>query len=120
MTEESALRKLQGFDLFRPGMTVKPGMQHFAFPEKHRDMEDQTMPEERNHISECRFIRRDLPEGILLLLVSGPDAEIRAFIKRYAELPAVKLDNKAPAVKVRVLPAILRVSDKKVMVKLHI
>ena len=101
-------------------MTVKPGMEHFAFPEVHSDMKNHSMAEEGNHISECRFIRRVLPEGILLLLVSGPDAEIRAFIKRYAELPAVKLDNKAPAVKVWVLPAIWRVSDKKVMVKLHI
>ena len=120
MTEEPDLRKLQGSHLLRPGMTVKPGMEHFAFPEKHRDMEDQTMSEERNYISECRFIRRDLPEGMFLLLVPVLDAEIRAFIKLCAELPAVKLDNKAPAVQKRVLPSIWRVSDKKVMVKLHI
>ena len=120
MSVKLCFRKLQGFDLFRPGMTVKPGMEHFAFTEKHRDMKNHSMPEEGNHITECRFIMRDLPEGILLLLIPVSDAEIRAFIKLYAELPAVKLDNKAPAVKKRVLPAIWRVSDEKVMVKLHI
>ena len=120
MTEEPSLRKLQGFDLFRPGMTVKSGMEHFAFPEVHRDMEDLTMTKKGNHISDRSVIRVDLPEGILLLLVPVPDAEIRAFIKLYAELPAVKLDNKAPAVKIWVLSPVRRVSDEKVMVKLHI
>ena len=103
-------------------MTVKPGMEHFPFPEENTDMKNHSMPEEGNHIAECRFIKRDLPKGIPrgFLFVPFHDAEIRIVIKFYAEFPAVKLDNKAPAVKKRVLPAIWRVSDKKVMVKLHI
>ena len=120
MTKKPALHKLKGSDLFRSGMTVKPGMKHFTPGEENTDMKNHSMPEEGNHIAARRFIRRDLPEGILLRLVPFPDAEIRIVIKLCAELPAVELDNKAPAIKVWVLPAIWRVSDKKVVVKLHI
>ena len=101
-------------------MTVKSGMKHFPFPEENTDMKNHSMPEKGNHITARNFIGRDLPEGILLRLVPFPDAEIRIVIKLYAKLPAVKLDNKAPAIKVWVLPAIWRVSDKKVVVKPHI
>ena len=101
-------------------MTVKTGMEHFPFPEENTDMKNHSMPEEGNHITELCLMGCNPPKGILLLRVPVPDAEIRAFIKLYAKLPAVKLDNKPPAVKVWVLPPVRRVSDKKVMVKLHI
>ena len=103
-------------------MTVKSGMQHFTFAEVHGNMKDLAMPEEGNYITELRLFSGNLPKGITgsFLLVSILNAEIRIVIKLYAELPAVELDDKSPAVKEREFSAVRCVSDEKIMIKPHI
>ena len=103
-------------------MTVKSGMQHFTFPEVHGNMKDLAMPEEGNYITELSLVSSNLPKGIpgSFLLVSVFNAEIRIVIKLNAELPAVELDDKPPAVKEREFSAVWCVSDEKIMVKPHI
>ena len=103
-------------------MPVKSGMQHFTFGKLHTDMKDLAMPEEGNYITELSLVSSNLPKGIpgSFLLVSVLNAEIRIVIKLYAKLPAVKLDDKSPAVKVREFSAVRCVSDEKIMVKPHI
>ena len=85
-------------------------------------MKDLAMPEEGNYISELRLVSGNLPKGITgsFLLVSVLNAEIRVVIKPYVKLPAVELDNKAPAVKEREFSAVGCMSDEKIMVKPHI
>ena len=103
-------------------MTIKTGMQHFTFGKLHTDMKDLAMPEEGNYITELSLVSSNLPKGIpgSFLLVSVLNAEIRIVIKLYAKLPAVELDDKAPAVKEREFTAVRCVSDEKIMVKPHI
>ena len=103
-------------------MTIKTGMQHFTFGKLHTDMKDLAMPEEGNYITELSLVSSNLPKGIpgSFLLVSVLNAEIRIVIKLYAKLPAVKLDDKSPAVKVREFSAVRCVSDEKIIVKPHI
>ena len=103
-------------------MTIKTGMQHFTFGKIHTDMKDLAMLEEGNYITELCLVSSNLPKGIpgSFLLVTVLNAEIRVVIKLYAELPAVELDDEAPAVKVREFSAIWCVSDEKIMVKPHI
>ena len=76
-------------------------MQHFTFGKLHTDMKDLAMSEEGNYITELCLVSSNLPKGITgsFLLVSVFNAEIRIIIKFNAELPAVELDDKAPAVK---------------------
>ena len=97
-------------------------MQHFTFPEVHGNMKDLAMPEEDNYITELRLVSGNLPKEITgsFLLVTVFNAEIRIVIKLNAELPAVELDDKSPAVKEWVFSAIWCVSDEKIMVKPHI
>ena len=97
-------------------------MQHFTFPEVHGNMKDLAMPEEGNYITELRLVSSNLSKGIpgSFLLVPVLNAEIRIVIKLNAELPAVELDDKSPAVKEWVFSAIWCVSDEKIMVKPHI
>ena len=103
-------------------MTIKSGMQHFTSAEVHGNMEDLAMPEEDNYITELRLVSSNLPKGITgsFLLISVVNAEIRIVIKLNTEFPAVELNDKSPAVKVRVFSAIWCVSDEKIMVKPHI
>ena len=97
-------------------------MQHFTFGKLHTDMKDLAMPEEGDYITELSLVSSNLPKGIpgSFLLVTVLNAEIRVVIKLYAKLPAVELDDKSPAVKVRVFSAIWCVSDEKIMVKPYI
>ena len=97
-------------------------MQHFTFPEVHGNMKDLAMPEEGNYITELSLVSSNLSKGIPggFLLVSVFNAEIRIVIKLNAQLPAVELDDKSPAVKEWVFSAIWCVSDEKIMVKPHI
>ena len=97
-------------------------MQHFTFGKLHTDMKDLAMSEEGNYITELRLVSSNLPKGITgsFLLVSVLNAEIRIVIKLYAKFPPVELNDKSPAVKVRVFSAVRCVSDEKIMVKPHI
>ena len=119
MSVDLCFNELHGSDLFHPAMTAKSGMQHFTFTEIHRHMEDQTMPEERNHVTKFVEGRFDFVKAGSFLLVSVFNAEIRIVIKLYAKLPAIELDNKPPAVKEREFSAVGCVSDEKIMVKPH-
>ena len=85
-------------------------------------MKDLAMPEECNYITELRLVSGNLLKEISggFLLVTVFNAEIRIVIKLYAELPAVELDDKSPAVKKREFSAVRCVSDEKIMVKPHI
>ena len=87
-------------------------MQHFTFTEVHGNMKDLAMPEEGNYITELRLVSSNLPKGITgsFLLVSVFNAEIRIVIKLNAELPAVELDDKAPAVKEREFSELFHIS----------
>ena len=119
---ESALHKLHRFDLFNSGMTVKSGMQHFSSAEVHGNMEDLPVTKKGDHIAffclAPGYFHKTAPP--LFLFVPVLNAEIRVVIKLYAELPAVELDDKAPAVKKWEFSAVWCMSDKKIMVKPHI
>ena len=78
------------------------------------------MPKERNHVTKFVEGRFDFVKAGSFLLVSVFNAEIRVVIKLYAELPAVELDDKAPAVKKWEVSAVWCMSDEKIMVKPHI
>lgn len=120
MSVDLCFNELHGSDLFHPAMMVKPGMQHFTFTEIHRHMEDQTMPEERNHVTKFVVGRFDFIKAGSFFLVPVLNAEIRVVIKLYTKLPAVELDNKSPTVKKWVFSAVWCMSDEKIMVKPHI
>ena len=77
------------------------------------------MPEERNHITKFVVGRFDFIKAGSFLLVSVLNAEIRIVIKLNTEFPTVELDNKSPAIKVRVFSAVWCVSDEKIMAKPH-
>ena len=85
-------------------------------------MEDLPVTKKGDHIALiCHtpgYFHKTAP--LLFLLVSVFNAEIRIVIKLYAKLPAVELDDEAPAVKKREFSAVWRVSDEKIMVKPHI
>ena len=121
ITVETALHKLHSSDLFHTAVTVKSGMQHFSSAEVHGNMKELAMPEEGDHIALLSLVpgyfHKTAP--LLFLLVPVTDAEISIVMKLYAKFPPVELNDKSPAVKERVLPAVRCVSDEKIMVKPH-
>lgn len=119
MPVDSCFNKLHRSNLFHPAMTIKTGMQHHVFAKIHCYMEDQTMPEKGDHVTELGVGRVNFKKAGSFLLEPFSDAEIRIVIKFNAELPAVELADQSPAVKERVLPAVRCVSDEKIMVKPH-
>ena len=121
ITVETALHKLHSSDLFHTAVTVKSGMQHLTSAEIHSHMEDLPVAKKGDHIALfCLILRNFLKTAPLrFLFISVPDAEIRIVIKFNAELPAVELDDKSPAVEERILSAVRCMSDKKIMIKPH-
>ena len=97
-------------------------MQHFTSAEVHGNMEDLPVTKKGDHIALLclapGYFHKTAP--LLFLLVPVPDAEIRIVIKLYAEFSPVELNNKSPAVEVRVFSAVRSMSDKEIMIKPHI
>ena len=121
ITVESAIHKLHRSNLFHPAVTVKSGMQHLTSAEVHGNMEDLPVTKKGDHIAlfclAPGYFQKTAPP--LFLFVPVLNAEIRVVIKLYAELPAVELDDKAPAVKKWEFSAVWCMSDEKIMVKPH-